>query len=279
MKKIILCTFLVFFFNGILFISHDVFAARRSTFFDNKVENTKEEVKDKKDEKVEEQKEEKVIQSKLVPIKESTGKKDIKKALLFSALLPGAGQFYVENNKRPYFWGLIEAGLWSGFFIAGKMIVSKEDDYKVYAKVYGGSAYKGDDDYYGYMAKYASAEEYNNVVETAARNNYVYQSEAYTNYCLENKIKEERMWDWRENPDKWSKFQDLRYDRNQWDRRKRYLISAVLLNHLFSAIDASRQAYLHNKNMDKIFGNIELKMNYVVEENGLVPYVVLKKTF
>lgn len=103
---------------------------------------------------------------------ETGGAKSLRKALLFSLLLPGAGQQYLGNTGRARMMYVSEAGIWTsfaGFRIQGRM---REDRYKEVARLFAGVQGDRDDDYYMVIAHYVSNEAYNIDVMREAR--YLY---------------------------------------------------------------------------------------------------------
>ena len=61
-------------------------------------------------------------------------KKSAKKAMILSAIFPGAGEFYADRTAiTTYIFPVLEIGLWAGFFYYNAEGKSIEDDYKKYA--------------------------------------------------------------------------------------------------------------------------------------------------
>ena len=55
------------------------------------------------------------------------------KAMLYSALIPGLGQFYNGNYKRALFFSMIEASAWTTFYMYNKKSTEKTDEYMNFA--------------------------------------------------------------------------------------------------------------------------------------------------
>jgi len=66
-----------------------------------------------------------------------TNEKSIRNAIIFSAVLPGAGQFYVDQYEwTAYVFPVIEIGLWAGLIYFHNKGISKEREYERYALQY-----------------------------------------------------------------------------------------------------------------------------------------------
>jgi len=59
-----------------------------------------------------------------------------KKALLFSALMPGAGELYVNSYLKAATFFLVEVSAWTFYGIYTKKGNEKEDEYEIYADKY-----------------------------------------------------------------------------------------------------------------------------------------------
>lgn len=61
-------------------------------------------------------------------------KKNAARAMVLSALIPGAGQFYADRSSwTTYLFPVLEVGLWAGYLHYNKKGDDKEDEYKRYA--------------------------------------------------------------------------------------------------------------------------------------------------
>jgi hypothetical protein len=158
------------------------------------------------------------------------GEKSLKKALVFSLLVPGAGQHYLGNHARARMMYVAEAGVWTayaGFRIQGGM---REDRYKEMARLFAGVECEINDDYALALAHYASSEEYNIDVMREAR--YLYPDDrerqlAYFGRCA---------WEW-ESPQKRHEFEDTRTWSRESYRRAVLTTGFAVLNRVVSMID------------------------------------------
>ncbi|HDK36215.1 MAG TPA: hypothetical protein ENG82_04830 [Bacteroidetes bacterium] len=60
-------------------------------------------------------------------------RKSPKRALLFSAILPGAGEFYAESKWKAAFFAGVEIGSWAAYFYYHKDGANLENKFKIYA--------------------------------------------------------------------------------------------------------------------------------------------------
>ena len=102
-------------------------------------------------------------------------KKSARKAMLFSAIFPGAGQFYANRKSiTTYIFPMIEIGLWYGLMHYTNEGRDKEDEYEYYAtdEIVGyvdGDETNLDPDNLIYR--------YNREYQTIAQNDLIFQSE------------------------------------------------------------------------------------------------------
>jgi hypothetical protein len=101
-------------------------------------------------------------------IKVNYEKKDARKAMLLSGIIPGAGQFYADRSSiTAYVFPVIELGLWAGYFYYDQAGSDKEAEFENYADAHYNRAYyeATRDDLVG---------EYNNPDDYGAANNPVF---------------------------------------------------------------------------------------------------------
>jgi hypothetical protein len=87
---------------------------------------------------------------------QSTSQKSVKKSVIFSALVPGAGQFYSQSYIKGAVFAAVEAGAWVLFISYNKKGKDKETEFHNYADQ-NWSEYR----YWSYVA-YRAAEEMDN---------------------------------------------------------------------------------------------------------------------
>ncbi len=89
-------------------------------------------------------------------------KVSMKKALLLSILLPGAGQYYADAKFKGQVFMGVEAAIWTAFIAYRVYGGWKKDDYKDYAAAYAGVDNTGKSkEFYDWVGFYDSREEFN----------------------------------------------------------------------------------------------------------------------
>jgi hypothetical protein len=205
-----------------------------------------------------------------------------KKALLFSALIPGSGELYVNSYLKAAAFFLVEAGAWTFYGLYTKKGNEQTDKFETYADLYWNpekwkSWYNGIDpakqeqfthashmlelldegkktqQYYEMIGKYAEFV----VGWEGARNDLIYEE------LIEYRQTEVPLAD---------EYMDMRAKSNDLYAMARTGTTIAMINHLLSAIDAAWSAKLHNNRLLKTSMRIE-QIQYV---NHAVPVFSLK---
>jgi hypothetical protein len=164
-------------------------------------------------------------------------KKSAGMAVLLSLVLPGSGEWYMGKTGQTKVFMGIEALLWGGLFANKWYVGQLEDDYKTYAVQYAEVNRAGKDYYYWVnIGKFNNIEDFNT---QRARDRWF--SEMYEDL-------EKYHWNWK------SKSYRLTYDGKRLHAEDVknmdvYFYSAIVLNHLVSAVNALRLARKHNKTL------------------------------
>ena len=185
------------------------------------------------------------------------------KAMLYSALIPGAGEMYLENYTR----GAIFLGA-EILIIASYFRLSKEADWKVnsymkYAENFADVPLNSGESYYRLINSYISSDEYNREIEQYLRNRYIvyeYRPDLYEYYRNEWMISDDESWEW-ESRDNWLEYRGIRRDKQQLDILTNFAIGAAVINRVISVIDSALIS--RNINRDRtLLSNIELKPDF-----------------
>lgn len=162
--------------------------------------------------------------------------KSLKKALLLSLMLPGAGQQYLGNTGRARMMFVAEAGVWSAF--AGFKIQSRmrEDRYKEMAELFAGVSGERSDDYYLAIAHYMSSEEFNIDVMREARFRFPEDRDKQIEYFEGNGYFGEDAWQW-ETTERRLDFRTTRTASRDSERRAVLTTGFAVLNRVISMID------------------------------------------
>jgi hypothetical protein len=162
--------------------------------------------------------------------------KSLKKALIFSFLLPGAGQQYLGHHTRARMMYVAEAGVWTafaGFRIQGDM---RKDRYEETARLFAGVECGIDDDYALALAHYASNEEYNIDVLREARYLFPDDREKQLAYFDVHGYFGSHAWEWK-SPEKQHDFENTRTWSRESYRRAVLTTGFAALNRVVSMID------------------------------------------
>ncbi len=168
----------------------------------------------------------------------SIQKKNPALAILYSMLLPGMGELYANSYESGKYFTIADGVLWgvfTGFSIYGNQ---QENNYKSFAQSRGGVKVDGKDaDYFANIGAYLSLDDYNTSMELDRRFERTYNTS--THY-------------W-----KWSSDDQRKEYRNMWTSSEsaftnvRFVVGALILNRVVSAINAVRLVSAYNKNLPK----------------------------
>ena len=175
------------------------------------------------------------------------------KSALFSAILPGAGEYYSQNKSSAFVSLATETVLWLGYFGFLEQARWAERDYKKFAYAYSGTNItKSSNEYYNDLQHYFSSEEYNNLVRLYARDwglgYYDWSSVEYNNFLEDNLYQGDEAWNW-QSKDIWYRYGELRREKNKFKILAKFTIGAMIVNRVISMIKAVRSASKYNKNL------------------------------
>lgn len=175
----------------------------------------------------------------------------MKKGLILSILVPGAGQYYAgAKTKGQVFMG-VEAAIWSGFIAYRVYGGWKEDDYKRIATAHAGVDHSGKDDvFYDMVGFYENREEYNQFGRLYNPDRPFYpDNDSY-------------YWQW-DSDSRRTEYKRLKDDAKTAFRNSTFLIGLALANRVVSAIDTYRTIKSANKKIKSIsqIGPYRLKVS------------------
>ncbi|MFH1687613.1 MAG: hypothetical protein ABIE70_08855 [bacterium] len=172
---------------------------------------------------------------------ESTyGRKSATKALLLSALLPGAGQYYCGSRRTARYFFAGEALSWLGYFAFRTYGSWKEDDYLNFARERAGAELRDKPDWFvDVVGYYDNTDQYNEFGRAIDR------GRPYLDESLANQ------WYWNSVVDKVA-FRRLKNRSRESYRRADFMIGAMILGRIVSAIHAVRLAGKTGKRLDDL---------------------------
>jgi hypothetical protein len=158
--------------------------------------------------------------------------------ILYSLLLPGMGELYAESYSSGKYFTIAEGALWGVFIGMNTYADWQQDRYKSFAVSKASITTDGkDDEYYGIISRYSDIEEYNNEKALDRDFGEMYNSNRY-------------FWKWNAEEDR-EKYRSLWLSSEQTINDIRFVVGAMLLNRLASAINAVRLVAAYNKRIEE----------------------------
>ncbi|MCK5329262.1 MAG: hypothetical protein KAR36_11690 [Candidatus Latescibacteria bacterium] len=225
----------------------------------------------------------------IAELAESAPRKSPKKALLFSALAPGAGQIYGGKLLRGAVFLAVEAALWTGYLTLDKKGGDIEDDFMAYADQYWDV-----EAYLVWKDQYVSATGDTTIfTHGLPRDNAGEVSKTQQYYEMIGKYDQFRV-GWEDYPDAlrsityadsvWITedrldYMDQREDSNVYLKRAGYVTGAIFFNHIVSAIDAAKQVSGSREEQARSERRVKVRMAVWEERGNPFPALVVSKRF
>lgn len=175
------------------------------------------------------------------------GKKSVGLAAIYSLLVPGMGELYAGafGASGKYFLGA-EGALWltwGAFDIYGN---SLRDDARAFAQAHAGASIGGkNDQFFVDLGNFMNTADYNDKKLRDREADKIYDPAA--GYA----------WQWDSDASR-ATFRDRRVSSESVYNNRKFVIAAVLINHVASAINAARAAIAHNKEVDSGLGDLQI---------------------
>ena len=148
--------------------------------------------------------------------------------ILLSLLLPGAGEWRMgHKNTAKFFFGT-EFLLWVGYFSFNAYADVIRDDFHAYASVHASANPNYKDDQY--WIEIGSAE-----------NIYLYNKQRLRERDISGTYPETDLYYWQwDSKENRQRYNQLRVNAHDWERRATFVVSGFILNRLVSAVDVLR---------------------------------------
>ena len=182
-------------------------------------------------------------------------KKSKGKALFYSLLLPGMGQYYLghKNYAKSFFY--TEIALWVGAFSFKAYSNWKRDDMKIFASNHANAMVGGKkSQYFVDMENFSNVFEYNDAQQRQREFNKVYNVNEY-------------YWAW-DNAENQHSFEQMRLSSDRARNRSVFTVGAIIANHLISAIDSVWKTYKYNKKLATHNNNDSMQIHFSSSYNG-----------
>ena len=169
-------------------------------------------------------------------------KKSVALSAIYSLLLPGMGELYAEGFSSGKYFLIAEGALWltyATFEIYGNAL---RDDARVYAVAHAGVNPIGkDDQFYVDVGNFLTTSDYNDKKLRDREPDKLYDVNA--GYA----------WQWESDAAR-ATFRAQRISSETMYNNRGFVLGAILINHVASAINAARSAISHNKDVDSQSG-------------------------
>lgn len=174
-------------------------------------------------------------------------KKSVGLAAIYSLLLPGMGELYGGNFEAGKYFLMGEGVLWLTYTTFEVYGNSLRDDARSFAASRGGvNPSNSDDQFFIDIGNYSSVAAYNEAQLRDRNPDRLYDPAA--GYS----------WQWESEAARLS-YRDQRIDSENMYNNQRFVVGAILINHLASAIHAARGVVLRNKGINDQSGEIRFK--------------------
>ncbi len=212
--------------------------------------------------------------------------KSVKRAFLYSLIVPGTGEFYAGSKiKAVLFFGL-DVTLWSLYFNYHKKGKNKEDEYKGFA-----DQHWVEEDYRDWL------EDSLKILSRSDRDSFWNDEEKrydWLSHHLPDKKDDQYyemigkydqfMFGWNDFPEdaldqkRRNIYLDIRRDSNDWLNKAKYSAMFSLANHVLSAFDAAIAVKKFNKKGER-FGQLDFKMRLTARDDEIVPKLTMSMRF
>jgi hypothetical protein len=181
-------------------------------------------------------------------------RKSVFLAVAASLLVPGMGELYAGSFETGKYHLIAEGALWltySGFRMHSNSLLQ---DAQSFAKIHAGADFNNKDDQYSVnIGNFATTEEYNDAKNRNREYDFVYQP-AQTEY----------QWNWDLDANR-LKFKDMRIRSGEVKNNSKFVIGAIVVNHILSAFLAGKKAAAYNRSLTMID---DVEINTYTLNNG-----------
>ncbi len=217
--------------------------------------------------------------------------KSLKRAFVYSLIIPGSGEFYAGSKlKAALFFGL-DLTLWILYFNYHGKGKDEEKNYKRWA-----DDHWFEEEYVQWLIDSLGIDcpSYDPVCDTCRYFDKEKQEWTYLSHHLPDKKTqqyyemigkyEQFRWGWDDydgsilpSPN-WDRYRDMRAVSNDWLNKAKYTAMISLANHILSAFDAAIAVKKYNKKGER-FGQIEFKTRLVEMNREIIPRLSVSMKF
>jgi hypothetical protein len=187
----------------------------------------------------------------LLADKISTTKKKQTVAVLYSLILPGMGEWYADDFPSGRYSLIAEATLWLTYASFQQYGSWYQSDARQYASAHAGVSLPGkNDQFFVNMGNFDNIYDYNDQKLRERDLADVYDPAA--GYS----------WSWDTDADR-QRFRAMRVSSDKIFNNSKFVIGAVILNHIISAVNAARLVRQYNKNADQGLGSWQIEPDLI----------------
>jgi len=178
-------------------------------------------------------------------------KKNQALAVVYSLLLPGMGELYADRFDNGRYSLVAEAALWLTYASFQQYGNWLQGDARSFATAHAGTVSSGkDDQFYVNLGNFSNMYDYNDKKLLERNLTEVYDpSQGY-------------YWNWDSDASR-QRFRSLRISSDKVLNNSRFVVGAIVVNHILSALNAARLVRQYNKNADEIFGTWQVQPNVI----------------
>jgi hypothetical protein len=180
----------------------------------------------------------------LSPTPES--KKSVLLAVVASLLVPGMGELYAGSFETGKYFMIAEGGLWltySGFRMHSNWLLQ---DAQTFARQHADANFSNKDDKYSVnIGNFNTTTEYNDAKNRNREYDLIYQP-TLTEY----------QWNWDTDANR-IRFKDMRIHSGEVKNNSKFIIGAIVVNHILSAFLAGKKAAAYNQSLTAM-DNLEI---------------------
>ena len=162
------------------------------------------------------------------------------RAILYSLLLPGLGDWYAGRKDRATAFFIVDAALWTTFIVFQVQGHQREDAYKEFAQIFAGVENTDhSDDFYSTVGQFASSDEYEADFKKESRLDLWPDVgyDALENHYVDNRLADFEEWAWHSFESRVD-YRQMRSSSKLSYRRSSYLLAAAALNRVIASVFA-----------------------------------------
>ncbi len=161
------------------------------------------------------------------------GKKNVGLAILFSAILPGMGELYAGSYSSGKYFTAAEGALWGVYIGMNTYGKWQRDRYISYATATASVNPQGKGSaYFATIGNYSNIDQYNTAQILSGNFKQIYDSQYY--------------WNWQSDVQR-ETYRNMWYASEQAHNNLSFVIGAMVINRIISAINAARLVIQYNK--------------------------------